>query len=522
MEETTLKGMSIDDIQALPFKEQEKLLECLKILNDQTRYNRINEFTPYEFQKKFYKAGADHKIRYLRAANRVGKSYSAAAEVSYHITGKYPDWWEGDRIESSGGLFVCVGVDLDSTSRVMQKELLGSMDCRLKELLGTGAIPRDNIVFDRGWIPDGARLKQCQIKHIDGGLNTLLFMGSEYIDSIMGVSCVLAWCDEEGTRSIDLFSQIKTRLANARGIGNDGGLIWTSTPEKGLTPLNTMFDEDDSGYLYMQNATWWDAPHISAEQIEEWLATLPPYQRDMRSKGIPIIGTGAVYNFDFMNDVLPRVNLPSYSRIVAGIDWGVVADPTVIIIAAHDPVSDTYYLIDEFVFAESQEDRSPARIAQFLLSHPTYRNIPIIVPHDSGLGEGAASDAKGKMLQRFGLNVIPHTFVNPVQTKLSFKWDATTKKATSIQAGINEICLMMQEGRLKVAEHCEEWLKQVRGYFYKRHNVTGKITYAGADHSLDASRYALLTLMNGEGMDYAQLGEHYQPMTSHQAYSINF
>jgi len=29
------------------------------------------------------------------AANRVGKTMSGAAELAYHLTGLYPDWWQG-------------------------------------------------------------------------------------------------------------------------------------------------------------------------------------------------------------------------------------------------------------------------------------------------------------------------------------------------------------------------------------------------------------------------------------------
>nr|WP_253075679.1 terminase family protein [Bradyrhizobium sp. 2] len=29
------------------------------------------------------------------AGNQLGKTYSGAAELSYHLTGNYPSWWEG-------------------------------------------------------------------------------------------------------------------------------------------------------------------------------------------------------------------------------------------------------------------------------------------------------------------------------------------------------------------------------------------------------------------------------------------
>ena len=42
-------------------------------------------------------------------------------------------------------------------------------------------------------------------------------------------------------------------------------------------------------------ATWDDVPHLAAEEKAELWASIPPYQRDARSKGIPQLGSGAIY-----------------------------------------------------------------------------------------------------------------------------------------------------------------------------------------------------------------------------------
>ena len=43
------------------------------------------------------------------------------------------------------------------------------------------------------------------------------------------------------------------------------------------------------------SATWDDVPHLSPEQKTELWGSIPPYQRDARSKGIPQLGSGAIY-----------------------------------------------------------------------------------------------------------------------------------------------------------------------------------------------------------------------------------
>lgn len=37
--------------------------------------------------------------RLLMAGNRIGKSFCGATELAFHLTGKYPDWWEGKKFD---------------------------------------------------------------------------------------------------------------------------------------------------------------------------------------------------------------------------------------------------------------------------------------------------------------------------------------------------------------------------------------------------------------------------------------
>jgi hypothetical protein len=46
---------------------------------------------------------------------------------------------------------------------------------------------------------------------------------------------------------------------------------------------------------YTVTAGWDDVPHLSAETKAELFASIPPHHRDARSKGIPVLGRGAIY-----------------------------------------------------------------------------------------------------------------------------------------------------------------------------------------------------------------------------------
>ena len=46
---------------------------------------------------------------------------------------------------------------------------------------------------------------------------------------------------------------------------------------------------------YVVTATWDDVPHLSEDQKQDLLESMPPHQRDARTKGIPMLGSGAIY-----------------------------------------------------------------------------------------------------------------------------------------------------------------------------------------------------------------------------------
>lgn len=178
-----ISELTAEQFLTMPEDEQKVVIEYINSLKDYVTYNQLEFRKPFPYQKVFMDAGKEYKTRFLRAGNRCGKTYGATLEFSYHLTGLYPDWWEGERVEGSGHVFWVIGITLNSVAQVIQKELLGTNDCRDKDRpnskVGTGHLPRHTIITDHGWQPDGACLRQCLIKHKDGGENILAFWGSE-------------------------------------------------------------------------------------------------------------------------------------------------------------------------------------------------------------------------------------------------------------------------------------------------------------------------------------------------------
>lgn len=491
-----LSSLSDDEL----FDALAELKRRYELVKEFEKYNKISYFEPFDYQRKFMNAGSKFKVRYLRAGNRTGKTFGAAAEMAYHLTGLYPDWWEGEKVPDGGHIYWAVGVTLDSVKNVLQKELLGTDNAVQTDALGTGSIPRDYIDFENGFSRDGARVKSVTVKHVSGESNVLKFYGSQDESIMMGQKVRGALLDEEPPfRSKEIFGQVRTRLLNAAGDGEDGFLIYTATPEQGQTPLNDLFDnaqsEDDPGYglLYLQSATMLDNPTLSAEQINDYLSTIPEYQREMRMKGIPFIGEGQIFSQDEMSIVVDEVNPGPDWEVIGAVDWGNVKDPTVLMFAVRNPDTKEIFIIDEFYFDKDELDRSAEHIAEFILSSQ-YCAVPIIIPHDA--------PQKGTILQRYGVNTsASQLFVNPPETLLTIQQvNYKNKSNRDIETGLHEMIHLFNKGLLKVKANCFHWFKEKRSYYWQYNDTTKETKPSkGNEHCIDASRYAAMSLIANRG-----------------------
>src|SRR5262245_45435456 len=165
----------------------------------------------YRPHMEFFAAGAKCRTRVLLAGNRTGKTTAGAYEMTLHLTGLYPEWWDGRRF--SQAVRAVAASDTGKTTReVVQQELLGPPG-----RFGTGMIPGDYIEKStmRGGVTDA--VDTCYVKHRNGGYSTLIFKSYEQRrESFQGLNLEAAWIDEECPESI--FDEILTRTATTNGI----------------------------------------------------------------------------------------------------------------------------------------------------------------------------------------------------------------------------------------------------------------------------------------------------------------
>lgn len=446
-------------------------VEALAKLAEIKKQSRLYQYSPYDWQKEFHAAGIDNPERMLCAANRVGKTYSASHEVAFHATGEYPDYWTG-KVFDKPTLVWAGGVTNEALRDIVQKELLGG----LGEDLGTGSIPKKLI--------KGVTKRQCGIGdvadtatvlHKTGGQTKIVFKSYEQgWKKWQGTAPDVIWLDEEPEYKI--YTECQTRILTSRGI-----LLVTFTPLSGLTQMVLHFREGKPG-TYVKNVTWDDVPHISEEDKARLLAALPDYEREARSKGIPMMGQGRIFPIDEEKIKCKPFKIPDHFFQIIGIDFG-DDHPNATTKIAWDRDQDIIYV----VHSEKMRRRKAVDHALKIKSMGGDIHggrIPVAWPHD---GENSRDGEKRKYLY------LPHgvTFLSD-----SARYDDETGGAQPQEPIIQEIFERMESGRFKVFETNTTWFEEFRNYH--RIAVTTSTTeqskiVSKMDDELKATFYAVMS-----------------------------
>lgn len=219
------------------------LAEALQVLEERKKYNKQEFLFPEtgtnrrELYKKhllFFKAGAVYKERALIAGNRTGKTFTAETEVSYHLNGRYPKWWEGKRFNHPIDAWE-VGKTHETTRDILQKYLIGEWHD-----IGTGMIPKEDIErkTTKPGVPDAAQ--DVYIKHytnriFDGYSHVSFKSYVQGVDAFMGQSVHVIHLDEEPDNN-DIYTECLTRTMTTQGI-----ILCTFTPLQGLSEVVLSF-----------------------------------------------------------------------------------------------------------------------------------------------------------------------------------------------------------------------------------------------------------------------------------------
>lgn len=203
--------------------------------------NRLRDYRPYAKQRAFHDAGKSFDERLFMAGNQLGKTWAGGFEWAIHLTGRYPDWWNG-RVFDKPVRFWAAGVTGESTRDNPQRVLVGPP--QQDELRGTGAVPFDTLkdcTPSRG-LPDA--LDSIVVRHggggdVQAGESVCSFKSYEKgRQKWQGETLEGVWYDEEPP--LEIYSEGKTRTNATGGIN-----IVTFTPLLGMSDVVMLFLAED-------------------------------------------------------------------------------------------------------------------------------------------------------------------------------------------------------------------------------------------------------------------------------------
>jgi len=218
---------------------------------------------------------------------------------------------------------------------------------------------------------------------------------------------------------------------------------------------------------HLVTATWDDVPHLTGQQKQDLWDSVPVHERDARTKGIPSLGSGAIY------PVAPEVytcdpfEFPDFWPRAYGLDVG--WNKTAAIWGVWDRDSDTVYCYSEYYQGKAE----PSIHADAIKARGNWIT-GAIDPASAG-----SSQLDGRKLadeyRKLELNLV--------------------NADNAVEAGIHAVHQRLSAGRLKIFRTLQSTLAELRLY---HRDENGKVVKEN-DHLCDALRYLVMTgLMHGQ------------------------
>lgn len=418
----------------------DQTLEALQIAASLRVENKMAFFKPYPKQELFIALGKTKKERMLMAANQYGKSDVGAFEASCHLTGQYPRWWRGRSWERPTRGWVAGETSL-VVRDVQQKKLCGEPG--VKDQQGTGYIPKDCLLdysLARG-VTDA--YDTIQVRHVSGGVSIARFKSYEQgRTKFQGETLDWGWPDEEPDEEI--YSEFLTRIS-------EGGVMFmTFTPLKGRSKVVLRFIDEHSEDRVVVNATLDEAMHFSEAEKKRRLAGYLAHERDARAKGLPMLGSGAVYTFseDTIKEApIPWGDVPHSWFKLWGIDFG-IDHPFGAVLGAWDKDIDVIHILAALRMRDGLPIMHAAQMREIAAA------APVAWPHDGHSRDKGSGDELSKTYAKHKLNMLAE--------HASFESGGYSR-----EAAVLEIAERSTTGRFKVCAHLSDWFSEFRLYHRK-------------------------------------------------------
>jgi phage terminase large subunit-like protein len=435
--------------------DKEHLLEVLRAKREAKRLNRLRDHKLYAVQSDVVRATADHAEVAFRAGNQQGKTLTFSYIVSVFATGLYPPDWKGRRFDGPTRGWV-VGESTTAVRDVAQKYLAGV------EGGEPGFIPPDRIVKAIMGHGAGGGIDKLLVRHISGGVSEITFKSYDQDRAkLQGSTLDWIWCDEEPP--LEHYSECLARTIATRGL-----MLVSFTPLYGsgrILPRFTDRSAEAVKHRRMIHGRADDALHLQdPAERERLIAMFPAHERQARIDGLPIYGSGAV----FEDVTWPQIVAPFVYRDgkiihekfgefdTSGIAWlwaidfG-IAHPFAAVLLAYDGAEDTIYVMAEVKISGGTP---PVHVSRMRALARNLGDVRVAWPHDGSQREKGDGETLSSKYKAEGLNMLPQ--------------HATHKSGGYFtEPGIMEMLTRFRDGRLKVAPNLVLWREEFEMYHRK-------------------------------------------------------
>ena len=262
----------------------------------------------------------------------------------------------------------------------------------------------------------------------------------------------------------------------------------TFTPEQGMTETVAQFINNIKDGQALIQATWDDAPHMTDTVRKQILQALPPHERKMREKGIPVLGSGLVFPLPEEDLLCDPIDIPDHWPRLCGIDFG-WDHPTAVTWIALDRDSDVVYVYDSYSL---RQETVPVHSSAI---NARGKWIPVIWPMDGRQADKGSGKNLTEQYRKESVIMLREHFSNPPSQGM--------KEGTggnSVEAGIQQMLTRFQTKRLKIFKNQGKLLEELRMY----HRKDGKIVPIH-DDVISALRYCVMSLRKARVKNYQPL-----------------
>jgi phage terminase large subunit-like protein len=450
--------------------------QFLACLNQASEFQNIDDhinfrhYKPNEKQLAFHATGLIAKERAFFAGNRCGKTLCTSAEWCMHLTGNYPDWWNGYRYTKPINIWVA-GVTNNETFQTLAGYYVG--DITKEGFIHSSLIvrkePQKHLYF---------------IQHASGGLSKIRFKSYEQkADAWQAETLDGVHLDEEPPSKI--YSEAITRTLSTSQ-DHHGQVTCSLTPLKGVTHFMLQYmdkivvdekgeegaervspGEVNNSRVYIL-ASHEESPHITPEESARILAAYPAHEREARTKGIPSMGSGLIYPVHESKLIVSPFAIPDYWPRCFGMDFG--WHNTAVVFMARDPDNQVVYLYGEYL------------AGHLTPQHHAYH----LIKQGADWMPGAYDIAGESAQQEDGSNLVD------LYVKAGIKsWFPAEKGKGSVGMGLMTVLEMMEADKLKIFSTLTKTMVELRMY---ARDDNGKVK-KGNDHLMDAMRYGIVTAL---------------------------